>query len=644
MNSTKNILHLLIGIILLIFNFMPDTYAQTRAERAFREYTNPDEMVTFDRSTDFTRALDVINDFAQENRGKIILDRTGTTGSIGISIPAMHWLDALGLMLNVKGLALIENEDFFEIVKNVQPGGGQVKTDETQTTSSTGEVVVTTDTREVRINAIFFEGNRRALQEIGVDWSTLSENVPSEIIEFVGNEGREEFPTTVFDGPFVQVNSKGAQTVSQNVFNSIINFGELGTSGIEVQALFSAFEADNLGEILASPSIKVMEGQEGNIQVGQDFSIKQRDIAGNVLDEFVSVGTILTVTPRIINYNDTTFIHLDLAAERSSAQPDPVSTIINKQEASTQALLMDGEATVIAGLYRTEQSEVRRGIPILKDLPPWLFGLRYLFGYNSKDYQMSELVIIVQASIEPTVPERYDRNDYLSKFDLLKKERTRTKEEVLEYEKDSPLLPDPGEMNNPQAKMKMVEMEEDEEQSDSTEDPFASVDSSVTHSEEMVSNTNDLNETLINDPEVKTKPIPLNFAEEKSAENNVNTGTGDSVRARSALSDTTGTMESEELSSDQPINSGTTDEEERLTGDQNPSYFIIGGSFRSKGNAEKLRKQLVAEGFNSIILTKPDSAMYMVTYKSFDDPEKARVAITDIRQYKNKNAWLYKVR
>ncbi|MDZ7680204.1 MAG: hypothetical protein U5J63_00495 [Fodinibius sp.] len=136
---------------------------------------------------------------------------------------------------------------------------------------------------------------------------------------------------------------------------------KLETTGIDVQALFSAFEANNLGEILASPTIKVMDGQEGRIQVGQDFSIKQRDIAGNVVEKFFNVGTILTVTPQVITQRDTTFIHLDINAERSSAQPDPVSTVINKQQAQTQAILLDGEATVIAGLYNKEKTEVRTG-------------------------------------------------------------------------------------------------------------------------------------------------------------------------------------------------------------------------------------------------------------------------------------------
>ncbi|MDZ7680202.1 MAG: hypothetical protein U5J63_00485 [Fodinibius sp.] len=77
----------------------------------FREYTNPEEIVTFDRETSFARALDVINEFAQKYRKKVVINRTETAGNIGISVPAMHWMDALKLILRVKELTLVEKQD-----------------------------------------------------------------------------------------------------------------------------------------------------------------------------------------------------------------------------------------------------------------------------------------------------------------------------------------------------------------------------------------------------------------------------------------------------------------------------------------------------------------------------------------------------
>lgn len=68
----------------------------------------------------------------------------------------------------------------------------------------------------------------------------------------------------------MSVSSSNANQVSQSVFNALVNLGEIGP-GISVQALFSTFESNNLGSIIATPSIKVVDGEEGKIQDGQDF-------------------------------------------------------------------------------------------------------------------------------------------------------------------------------------------------------------------------------------------------------------------------------------------------------------------------------------------------------------------------------------
>ena len=164
----------------------------------------------------------------------------------------------------------------------------------------------------------------------------------------------------------------------------------------------------NIGEIITRPTIQVMDGSEGRIQVGQQFSIKQKDFAGNTIEQFFDVGSILSVTPKIYKDQDITFIHLKLSEEKSSATPDLVSTKIDKQLAETEVLLLDGEQTVIAGLFSEEETEVRKGIPGLKDLPWWVFGIRYITGFNSKDNLRKELVIFIKASIVPTLAERIE--------------------------------------------------------------------------------------------------------------------------------------------------------------------------------------------------------------------------------------------
>ncbi|MCH8494629.1 MAG: type II and III secretion system protein [Balneolales bacterium] len=376
----------LCGILLLLVvagSSLPTT-GLSQERLPFREYTNPDELVTLGRETSLSQTFMILGGFSRRFDDKVIIDRSGRSGAIGVNIPSMHWRQALDVIANSNNLVVFEDRDFIEITpaptrtddrpaaQGPRPAAGPAQ-----------EVLATLDTREIEISAIFFEGNRRKLREIGVNWSAIRDGV-------------------------VQVANLAADGVSLEALQVTVPTQTLN-GGWEVSALLNTLELLNVGEILSSPRVKVMDGKEGDIQVGQDFSIKQRDFAGNITDAFFSTGTILRVTPNIITQQDTSFILLNIMAERSTANPDPVSTIINKQEAVTQVLLYSGESTVIAGLYETDELTIRRGIPFLKDLPPWFFGLRYIFGYNSYEVNQTELIIVIKAEIIPSLRERFNQ-------------------------------------------------------------------------------------------------------------------------------------------------------------------------------------------------------------------------------------------
>jgi general secretion pathway protein D len=94
-------------------------------------------------------------------------------------------------------------------------------------------------------------------------------------------------------------------------------------------------------------------------------------------------------------------------------------------------LLLNGEQTVIGGLFVNDETTVRNGIPILKDLPWWVFGLRYLFGSDSKEIAKKELVILIKADLVPTLKERLATPQPAS---LLEKERENMKNKMKIYE------------------------------------------------------------------------------------------------------------------------------------------------------------------------------------------------------------------
>jgi hypothetical protein len=409
---------------LLIISMVP-VLSEAQVNPPVREYTNPDEMVTLAAETTFPQAFQILGNFSRRFANKPILDTSNRTGTIGFTIPFMHWRQALEYIANAHKLAIREYPERIELVLGADTQGVvtlptpdvnqplSVETPATRAQRSIGggassQLMIDLDTREVEISAIFFEANRRVLRELGLDWSFINEGV-------------------------VNIKNLGAD-VSFDVLE-VKTKQDLG-KGWNVEALFRTLDAQNDGKILATPRIKVIDGQQGDIQVGQDISIKQRDFAGNVTDQFFKTGTILTVTPYVVSEADTNFMVLDIKAERSTANPDPVSTIINKQTATTKLLLFSGESAVIAGLYETEVINIRRGIPFLKDLPPWVFGLRYIFGFNSKDFREKELIVVIKADLVPSLRNRFYQRTRTPENEVLQDGRDRIRSVDLKQIKD----------------------------------------------------------------------------------------------------------------------------------------------------------------------------------------------------------------
>ena len=94
--------------------------------------------------------------------------------------------------------------------------------------------------------------------------------------------------------------------------------------------------------------------------------------------------------------------------ERSSFILNERSTEIKKSTATTQVLNLNGEESILGGLFVNEETIVRNGIPFLKDLPWWVFGIRYLTGSDQTIARKKELVILLKTELLPTLKERLE--------------------------------------------------------------------------------------------------------------------------------------------------------------------------------------------------------------------------------------------
>ncbi|GIK21589.1 MAG: type II and III secretion system protein [Ignavibacterium sp.] len=373
----KTILYSLLIVLMFIGNLFPQKYW----ERRLKDYNNPDELVTMSQSLPFSEAIALLSKVSESTTGKRIVSTVVSDKPIGLEIENLPYDKALFMIVQYNGYIIEEKEDVI-VIKRVQQE--EVKPE---------DIYASVDSREIKISAVFFEVDVAETKERGIDWKfLLSQN---------GLDLGTELNT--------QTQSQNQSAASPSQFN-VSGSGDfnLGDFYGQATAMFRFFENEGLGEIIASPNITVRDKRQGRIQVGSDFSVRTRDFAGNTVEKFFPTGTIIEVTPHVYKEDGIDYILLNIQVERSSFQLNEQTTEIKKTNASTQVLMLNGEETILGGLFVNEETITRNGIPFLKDLPWWVFGIRYLTGSDQTVVRKKELVILLKTELLPTLKERLE--------------------------------------------------------------------------------------------------------------------------------------------------------------------------------------------------------------------------------------------
>jgi len=379
-----------------------DAVSQGTSGRRVPEFSSRQEYVSLDSTMPFDRAIAALSEISKRFSGKIIIDVQERTSPIGIPIRGLHWRDALDLIGEANNLRVVEKADYIEL-KSLRELSAQ------QAGGTATKPVVSIDTREVLITTIIFSLNLDKSLQYGIDWS------------FSFLRGKD-----TLNGVF----SEPAKTSALS-----LTYGRPYQYG-SISAALQLFSQNGLGEIIASPRIIVRSNETGNVQVGQDISVTERTITASGVTTSVRqipTGTIVKVTPEVIKEGDIEYVSIELNVDRSSALTTGDAPTIDKNSTQTKLLLIDGEEAFISGLYFNSESVTRTGIPILKDLPPWFFGLRYIFGSDERRTIRNELAILLRADILPTLKERASQRAKENVLEIQRKkfdedlERLRTK-------------------------------------------------------------------------------------------------------------------------------------------------------------------------------------------------------------------------
>ncbi len=354
--------HFIICLILMLLASL--IYAQEKPAKVSR--------ISMKEDTHINEAMQIMEHFSLQESGRKMLNLSKYNGSINIPISNLEWRRALDLILMQNDLKLEEGVGYYA-VRDADYG---VSSPGTPGHTEPSEEQKNAEAKQVRIKAVAMLADRSYLKNLGVDWSSVFNGQVTVNAGFAG----------------------GSQLVSPFTLSGS-GSADIGKYTVDINTLIRTIESNQKGSILAEPSILVTSGKTGNIQVGQDISIKTADEAGNTKDSFYATGIIMNVTPTIVMVDGEELIMMKLSIERSSGQPSAISTVITKSTSSTELILYNREEAVIAGLFDTDETKVRSGVPILKDLPWWVFGLRYLTGYDSYEKRERELIITIRAEI-----------------------------------------------------------------------------------------------------------------------------------------------------------------------------------------------------------------------------------------------------
>ncbi len=245
--------------------------------------------------------------------------------------------------------------------------------------------------RQVLISAVVAEIGYEDALALGLRWSS------------------EQLDATNPDNSF----SVGSQFTGQQ--NDLLS-GLFDTSvldvGADLNVLLQALQQDTNLNILSEPKIFTSDNQEAEFFDGQDipFIVESQvtDVGGLTQStEYRAVGIQLRVRPRITVNRD---VDLRVNLELSSLAPQLTAQgqfIVDRRETTTQLIVRDGQTIVISGILRSEESDVKRKVPLLGDIP--LIGL--LFQSTERTKTDTELV----AFITPTVVGATDELDRLNR-------------------------------------------------------------------------------------------------------------------------------------------------------------------------------------------------------------------------------------
>jgi len=235
--------------------------------------------------------------------------------------------------------------------------------------------------KQILIEVVIVDVQLNDTTEIGVNWEHMF--------------GDSDFGTSY------GTDSRAHSKHYDQIFAATGEGGFFGLIQNGMSVTIHALQQDRNAEILASPKILVVSGQEAEIKTVEEIAYRdvgQYSEGGEVAStEFKEAGVTLKVRPIV---TDEGKIMMTIEPEQSvntgtiTVEGSNVPTI-DKRTAKTTLLMNDGQVAVLGGLRKKETRLTNDKVPLLGDLP--LIGL--LFSNDKTEVKLTELVVFISPHI-----------------------------------------------------------------------------------------------------------------------------------------------------------------------------------------------------------------------------------------------------
>jgi general secretion pathway protein D len=291
-----------------------------------------------------------------------------------------------------------------------------------------GEVIRQLDTRrsQVLVEAIVVEISDTAARELGVQLllaGTKGSNIPFAVTNYsnaspniatiAGAIAAEQLrtDTTTVNGQVVTTtrSSPIADALQEAAAQELLGargglFGAGFRAGNAIfGAIVNAVQRDNKSNLLATPSVTVIDNQSAHFLAGQEVPVTTGEALSDNFDNAFrtvqrqNVGISLDVTPQI-NAGNT--VKLDIRQEVSSVAGTvggraSADLILNKREIETSIIVDDGDIIGIGGLLNDNERRTIEKIPFLGDLPV----VGNLFKSRGRARDKTNLMVFIRPTI-----------------------------------------------------------------------------------------------------------------------------------------------------------------------------------------------------------------------------------------------------